>query len=106
MAKQGRTTHPTLEGPTDDRLPVEHLANIHQVLHGEQRLRTQVVLTRLAELNPTAYEGWGFSDLKAALAEEGVEIGKSHGHSVVRADDITQALTRNDNRESDDDGGN
>jgi S-DNA-T family DNA segregation ATPase FtsK/SpoIIIE len=68
----------------------------------------QVVLTRLAELNPTAYEGWSFSDLKTTLAHEGIEIGKSHGHSVVRADDSTRILTQrddNDGRESGDDGG-
>lgn len=28
---------------------------------------------------------------------EGIQIGKSHGHSVIRAHDITQALTQRDN---------
>jgi len=105
MAKQGRTIHPALEHTTKP-VRVDHLTDIHQVLRGERRVRTQVVLTRLAELNPTAYEGWSFSDLKTALAHHGIEIGKSHGHSVVRADDITQTITQrnnNDDRKSDDD---
>jgi len=108
ITKQGRTVHAALAGTTDEPVPVDHLADIHQVLHGERRVRTQVVLTRLAELNPTAYEGWSFSDLKTALAHQGIEIGKSHGHSVVRADDITQAITQRNNTDdgkSGDDGG-
>jgi S-DNA-T family DNA segregation ATPase FtsK/SpoIIIE len=100
LAKQGRTVHAALEKPTDEPVQVDHLANIHQALRGEQRLRTQVVLTRLAELNPTTYEGWSFSDLKAALAQEGIEIGKSHGNSVIRAHHVTQALTHRDTSDS------
>ncbi|MEO7194561.1 MAG: hypothetical protein ABIZ05_07025 [Pseudonocardiaceae bacterium] len=109
LAKQGRSIHPALEHTTTEPLPVDHLADIHQVLYGERRVRTQIVLTRLAELNPIAYEGWSFHDLKTALAHQGIEIGKSHGNSVVRADDITQTITQrhsNVDRESGDDGGN
>jgi DNA segregation ATPase FtsK/SpoIIIE, S-DNA-T family len=109
MTKQGRTVNAALENTTDEPAPVDHLANIHQVLRGERRVRTQVALTRLAELHRTAYEGWSFSDLKTTLANEGIEISKSHGHSVIRANDITQALTkRNDkhNGVGDDDRGN
>lgn len=102
LAKQGRTIHAAPEETTDEPGPVDHLANIHRVLRGERRVRTQVVLTRLAELNPTAYEGWSFSDLKTALTDEGIEIGKSHGHSVVRTDNVTQTLTeRNNNNDAD-----
>ncbi|MGH3828572.1 MAG: hypothetical protein ACRDQX_15595, partial [Pseudonocardiaceae bacterium] len=77
-------------------VPVDHLADIHQVLHGEHRVRTQVVLTRLAELNPTVYEGWSFHDLTAALAGEDIEVAKSDGVKVVRAADVTQVLTHRD----------
>ncbi|MFC5112009.1 hypothetical protein [Kibdelosporangium philippinense] len=38
--------------------PVDHLADINLVMHGERRVRTQVVLSRLAEHNPAEYEGW------------------------------------------------
>lgn len=71
----------------------DHLADIADVLRGEPRVRTQVVLARLAEHQPGVYEDWTFSDLKTALADHGVEIGKSHGHSVVRATDLTRAMT-------------
>jgi DNA segregation ATPase FtsK/SpoIIIE, S-DNA-T family len=109
MAKQGRAVHPAPENTTNEPISVDHLVNIQQVLRGERRVRTQVVLTRLAEVNPATYEGWSFSNLKATLAEESIKIGKSHGHSVIRAEDITQALTQrhdNDDRTSDDDAGN
>ncbi|MGH3754270.1 MAG: hypothetical protein ACRDRP_16555 [Pseudonocardiaceae bacterium] len=96
LAKQGRTIHTDPEDTTDE--PVDHLADIHQVLRGEHRVRTQVVLTRLAELNPTTYEGWTFSDLKTALAHHSIEIGKSDGVKVVRAADVTRTLTHSDHR--------
>lgn len=100
MAKQGRTVNAALENSTDTPPPVDHLTDINEVLHGEHRVRTQVVLTRLAELNPTAYEGWSFSDLKTALAEHGIPISKSHGHSVIRTHDLAQAITQRDNNNS------
>jgi DNA segregation ATPase FtsK/SpoIIIE, S-DNA-T family len=63
-----RTGEPPTDQAEDDEV-VDHLADIHQALRGEQRVRTQVVLTRLAELNPAVYEGWSFQDLSAALAD-------------------------------------
>jgi S-DNA-T family DNA segregation ATPase FtsK/SpoIIIE len=84
---------------------VDHLANIHEALRGERRVRTQVVLTRLAELNPAIYEGWTFSDLTAALAEHHIEPVKSGGVKVVRANDVTYVLTQR-NRENGTIGGN
>ena len=75
---------------------IDHLANIHDALRGERRVRTQVVLTRLAEHNPAIYEGWTFSDLSAALADYDSEPVKSGGVKVVRATDITHALTYRD----------
>jgi S-DNA-T family DNA segregation ATPase FtsK/SpoIIIE len=109
MAKQGRTVHADIGRTTDEPVQVDHLTDIYQVLRGERRVRTQVVLTRLAELNPTAYEGWSFSDLKAALSDESIEVGKSHGQSVIRADDVIQVLTQrhdNDDTDRNDDVGN
>ena len=75
---------------------VDHLADIHTALRGEARVRTQKVLARLAELNPGQYEDWTFQTLAAALAEHDIETGKSEGLKVVRADDITRALTERD----------
>jgi DNA segregation ATPase FtsK/SpoIIIE, S-DNA-T family len=89
----------TASAPGDDPevpAPVDHLADIAVVLDGARRMLTRVVLTRLAELNPGEYEGWTFTDLKAALGEHGIEPVKSDGVMVVRADDITQVLTLRD----------
>lgn len=82
----------------------DHLADIAEVLAGERRVRTQVVLGRLAEHNPHEYEDWTFTDLRAALAAHGIEPVKSDGVKVVRADDITQALTHRHHHGGDGDG--
>jgi S-DNA-T family DNA segregation ATPase FtsK/SpoIIIE len=78
---------------------VDHLEDIADVLRGERRVRTQVVLARLAELNSAEYEEWTFQTLAAALDEYGIEVVKSGGVKVVRADDITAALTERDRDE-------
>ncbi|TWP51527.1 hypothetical protein FKR81_15110 [Lentzea tibetensis] len=75
---------------------VDHLADIATVLREDKRVRTQVLLGRLVEHRPDEYEGWTFQDLKSALADAGVEVAKSNGHSVVRADDIATAITERD----------
>jgi S-DNA-T family DNA segregation ATPase FtsK/SpoIIIE len=72
--------------------PVDHLASIATVMRDERRVPTRVVLARLAEHNTAHYEGWTFSDLRAALAEYGIEPRKSDGVRVVRAEDVAEAL--------------
>ena len=89
-----RHTGPTAEetdagGPE----PADPLADIATVLGTARRVLTRVVLTRLAEHNPSQYEAWTFTDLKDALAVYGIEPVKSDGRMVIRAEDITQALT-------------
>lgn len=104
---QLRRTGPTADTKDDDELTeaVDHLADIHQALRGERRVRTLVVLTRLAELNPAVYEGWTFQDLSAALADYDIEPVKSGGVKVVRATDVTHALTYRDRqRDTESDG--
>jgi S-DNA-T family DNA segregation ATPase FtsK/SpoIIIE len=90
-----RTGGPTTreDGQNDE---TDHLADIHEALRGERRVRTQVVLTRLAERNPAIYEGWTFQDLSAALADCDIEPVKSGGVKVVRAADVIRALTYRD----------
>jgi S-DNA-T family DNA segregation ATPase FtsK/SpoIIIE len=95
-AERGRglpTTDETESGPPP---PADHLADIADALHGEKRVRTQAILTRLAANDPAEYEAWTFTDLSAALAKYGVQPVKSHGVMVVRADDITAALADRD----------
>lgn len=97
LDETGRTIEATTP-PEIEATPIDHLADIADALHGEPRVRTQVVLARLADLNPTEYENWTFTDLTAALAEHRIEPRKSHGVMVVRAHDITTALAhRNPN---------
>jgi S-DNA-T family DNA segregation ATPase FtsK/SpoIIIE len=97
LAEHGRTVTTTDTIPNADQEPVvDHLSDIRTVLRGEKRVRTQVVLARLAELNPTEYEDWTFQDLAAALAEYDIEPAKSQGVKVIRTDDINQALTERD----------
>jgi DNA segregation ATPase FtsK/SpoIIIE, S-DNA-T family len=92
-----RTGDPTTgDDNQDETKEIDHLANIDAVLRGERRVRTQVVLTRLAELHPAIYEGWTFSNLIAAPAEYGIEPVKSGGVKVVRAADVIHALTHRD----------
>jgi S-DNA-T family DNA segregation ATPase FtsK/SpoIIIE len=91
-----RTTHPTTNHNDQDHdgpAEIDHLTNIHLALRGERRVRTQVVLSRLAELDQATYEGWGFHDLTTTLARHGIKPIKSRGVKSVRAADITHALT-------------
>lgn len=105
LTEYGRPVPITDTTPDADQEPaVDHLADIHTVLRAEKRVRTQVVLARLAELNPPEYEDWTFQDLAAALAAYEIEPAKSQGVKVVRADDITQALTERDEPEDEDPG--
>ncbi|WP_245787400.1 FtsK/SpoIIIE domain-containing protein [Amycolatopsis saalfeldensis] len=85
--------------PEIEAAPVaDHLTDIDAVMDGERRVRTQVILTRLAQQVPGEYEGWTFRDLTAALSAHGIAPVKSDGNKVVRAEDVAAALA---NRERD-----
>jgi S-DNA-T family DNA segregation ATPase FtsK/SpoIIIE len=88
-----RHTGAAPNGTADGPAAADPLADIAAVLGDTRRVLTRVVLTRLAELNPGEYEGWTFTDLKAALSVYGIEPVKSAGVMVIRAEDITTALT-------------
>ena len=91
---------------TDDIDPpeVDHLADIHDVVRGELRVRTQMVLRRLAELNPGEYDSWSFARLGEVLAEHGLTARKYNGTMVVRAAEVVAALNRRDGADGDGDG--
>jgi S-DNA-T family DNA segregation ATPase FtsK/SpoIIIE len=78
--------------PAAEPALADHLADIHTVLQGEPRVRTQVVLARLAQHNPAEYEDWTFQRLTDVLAEAGLRTRKSGGVMVVRAADVAEAL--------------
>ncbi|RZQ65108.1 FtsK/SpoIIIE domain-containing protein [Amycolatopsis suaedae] len=75
---------------------VDTLADLADVMAGDERVRTQHVLARLAEANPEHYGAWSFAALAAMLAEHGITARKSHGVMTVHAADVTAALTRRD----------
>jgi S-DNA-T family DNA segregation ATPase FtsK/SpoIIIE len=105
IADAGPRVTIAIQDDTEDTPPVDHLADIREVLGANKRVRTQQVITRLAALNPDEYEDWTFPDLKAALTEHGVSPVKSDGVMVVRTDDITNAIAeRDDNTDDEDDG--
>ncbi len=97
LADQGRALPASASDVEPDEPRPDHLADVHTAMRGEPRVRTQVVLRRLAELNPAEYGNWTFQDLRDALVIFGVTARKSDGVMVIRADDITQALTDRDN---------
>lgn len=97
LAEHGRTVStPDTVANTDHEPVADHLKDIRTTLRGEKRVRTQIVLARLADLNPTEYEDWTFQDLAATLAEHDLEPAKSQGVKVIRADDIAEALAERD----------
>jgi S-DNA-T family DNA segregation ATPase FtsK/SpoIIIE len=70
---------------------VDHLAAITAVLDGHKRLRTQEVLSLLAERDRGTYGGWTFERLAAELPE-GAKPYKSGGVMVVSAARLAEAL--------------
>jgi S-DNA-T family DNA segregation ATPase FtsK/SpoIIIE len=91
LAEAGRTITDDAR-PALEAAPTDHLADVFEVMRGERRVRTQVVLARLAELSPSEYEEWTFSTLTSVLGEYGIAPRKSDGVKVVRAEDVEAAL--------------
>lgn len=92
-AKQRRARTVTLAAL--DSANRDHLADVEECMYGEERVRTQVILTRLAEVDRAYYEGWSFQDLAAALGEYGIQARKSN-HMFVYAEDVRRAITLRD----------
>lgn len=100
LAEHGRPVALTANTEEQALEPVDHLADIADVIGGEKRVRTQTVLARLIARDPDEYDGWTLPDLTAALAGHGIAPGKSDGVMVVRAADVAAALAAGD-RETD-----
>lgn len=100
-AEHGRAHIETGTPKEIEATTVDHLADIDHVMDGENRVRTQTVLARLAAHNPTEYEPWTARDLRAVLFEHGIRPRKSDGAMVVRAEDVNAALTRWQSRKDD-----
>lgn len=101
MQRQGRTVNQRhLAQEPEQR---DFAKDLESVLHGEVRVRTEVIRHRLCELHPGTYEGWSAPDLTAALADLDIPVRKSEGVKVIRADDVHHALTQR--HQNDDSGG-
>lgn len=79
-------------GSQTDGDDVDPLADIAAVLGNAPRVRTQIVLQRLADRNPAVYEGWTFADLKDVLDAAGAAPYKSDGVMVVSHSRVLEAL--------------
>ena len=93
--RDGITPAAAGDGPVGEE--VDHLADIYAVLGQAERMRTQEVLHRLAELNGREYRGWTFADLREVLAPSGA-VRKSDGRMVVDRNQVREAL---DDRDTD-----
>ncbi len=78
--------------PVIDAEPVDHLADIHEALRGEAKVRTTVVLARLIEADPDVYESWDLGRLTEVLATAEAPTQKSHGLMYVVAKRVEQVL--------------
>ncbi|MGH4013178.1 MAG: hypothetical protein ACRDSL_04450 [Pseudonocardiaceae bacterium] len=85
----------------EDADEVDHLADIAEALDGERRVRTQVVLGRLMERNPTEYESWDLPRLTAVLDDDGAIPVKSGGLMYVDAERVALAIAERDRDDHD-----
>ncbi|MFI5592943.1 hypothetical protein ACIA5G_48385 [Amycolatopsis sp. NPDC051758] len=97
------SARPQLEAGADP-VEVDELADLADVIGGDERVRTQQVLARLVEHNSEHYGGWSLTVLAALLAEHGITARKSHGVMTVHATDVTAALARRDAGDSNGEG--
>ncbi|MGB3438584.1 MAG: hypothetical protein WBA97_07495 [Actinophytocola sp.] len=90
-------TRPELEPVPGERR--DPLTDIAEAMRGERRVRTLVILARLAALNSAVYEDWTPTDLHAVLADHKITVHKSDGRKVIRAESITAALRNRTNHD-------
>jgi S-DNA-T family DNA segregation ATPase FtsK/SpoIIIE len=67
------------------------LADVAAVIGNDERVRTQEVLHRLAEL-ADVYRAWTFADLAATLGPYGAGPYKSHGVQTIARARVVEAL--------------
>lgn len=98
--QRGITTGPApaLEAARD------FLADLATVMRGEQRVRTEVIRQRLAELHPATYEGWAATDLADAVRDVEIPIVKTGGNKKIFAEDVVAARARQASAADDDSG--
>ncbi|MFF7156776.1 ATP-binding protein [Streptomyces sp. NPDC008139] len=100
---KARRSGVTTRNAVDTGERVDALADIATVLADTDRMRTQEVLQRLAELRPTEYREWKFGNLREVLEPFGAAPHKSDGVMVVDRAKVRAALVQRaaDTAESD-----
>jgi DNA segregation ATPase FtsK/SpoIIIE, S-DNA-T family len=91
MAESGRSMLSSSD-PAPKLAPTDHLSDIRSVLQGEPRVRTQVVLARLAQHNRPSTRAGRSSASPKYSPKPGLSARKSGGVMVVRAADVALAL--------------
>ncbi|HEX2301345.1 MAG TPA: hypothetical protein VHH34_23060 [Pseudonocardiaceae bacterium] len=97
LHRAGRSVAPDpgLAEVVDPAEQVDHLADIAEVLGGERRVRTQVVLGRLMEHNPAEYENWDLRRLTKVLEDAGAVPVKA-SQMFVDAERVAAAIAERD----------
>ncbi|MGQ0573102.1 MAG: FtsK/SpoIIIE domain-containing protein, partial [Pseudonocardia sp.] len=86
----------------DDQAGPDPLADIAAVIReaGAERMRTQEILSRLAQRDRATYGGWTFADL-AAVLPDGAKPYKSHGTIQVSLARVLEAIADRDTDSTD-----
>jgi len=87
LRRQVTTLH-KLEAVAD----VDELADLEQVMSGQERVRTPEVLHRLKNLNPAYYTDWDGSRLRRLLTDHGEDTNVYQGYPVVHLQRVQRAL--------------
>ncbi|WP_329793575.1 hypothetical protein V1227_17090 [Lentzea sp. DG1S-22] len=102
--RSGQPT-PAVDDDQEQAAEPDLLTDLLTVMGTDKHIRTMVALSRLAELNPGHYGDWTSKTLRPQLDDVDVPIRKSDGHSVIRAEDLTEAITlREQLADAEDDG--
>lgn len=83
----------TIPGETRRIEAPDLLRDVLKAMRGEQRPRSAVVLARLIESDPTRFEPWGSKRFSAELKAVGVPVRQSNGHSIIRIEDVQEAVS-------------
>ena len=81
--------------------PRDHLADVAEVLAGQERVRTPEIIHRLKNLDPAAYGDWDGSRLRRVLTDAGEDTDTYNGYPVVKRDRVLRALADRDIDEPD-----
>jgi DNA segregation ATPase FtsK/SpoIIIE, S-DNA-T family len=68
-----------LDAPDVEAMRVDQLADVAEVMRGEDLVRSEEVVHRLKVLRPAYYAQWTTTELKAALQPHGAEPRKANG---------------------------